>query len=198
MSESPLEQKLGAVYVVLFQSSEVAKKRIAKSIKFVNQWIFITLIKAMDFVISTGLKIDPILKRAVGQFLSMSEADKRLFSLPDFLSFSKSDFRALPSNILIQRSAMKDGFACSGDSGGPIVVKHSGRFVLAAVVSSIPAAKLFSSWPPSCLCNCEGEPETHARVSAAIPWIDQVMKERNLSFTCKDNNKFGKKLNNNK
>ena len=78
MSETPLEKKLGFVYVVLFQTSEASKKRIAKSIKFVNQWIFITLIKGMDFVISTGLKIDPILKRAVGEFLPMSEADKRL------------------------------------------------------------------------------------------------------------------------
>ena len=78
MSESPLEQKLGSVYVLLFHTSEASKKRIAKSIKFVNQWIFITLIKAMDLVISTGLKIDPILKRAVGEFLPMSEADKRL------------------------------------------------------------------------------------------------------------------------
>ena len=54
-----------------------------------------------------------------------------------------SDFRAFPSNILIQRSEMKDGFACSGDSGGPIVVENSGRFVLATVVSSIPKVTLF-------------------------------------------------------
>ena len=78
MSEAPLEQKLGLVYVMLFQTSEASKKRIAKSIKFVNQWIFITMIKGMDFVISTGLKIDSILKRALGEFLPMSEAEKRL------------------------------------------------------------------------------------------------------------------------
>ena len=109
----------------------------------------------------------------------------KLFSLSDFIVFNQF-FRALPSNILIQRSSKEDGFACNGDSGGPIVVENSGRFVLAAVVSSFPIVKLFSSWPPFCMCNCEGEPETHARVSAAVPWIDQVMKERNLNFACKD------------
>ena len=103
---------------------------------------------------------------------------------PNLKLFSKGVFRTDPSTIVVQRPGMKDSFACKGDSGGPIVVKHSGRFVLAAVVSTGPIEGLFSYWPPSCWCNCEGEGENHARVSAAIPWIDQVMKGRNLSLPC--------------
>ena len=98
--------------------------------------------------------------------------------------FSNGTFRTNPSTIVVQRSGMNDGFACKGDSGGPIVVKRSGRFVLAGIVSTGPIDGLVSYWPPSCWCNCEGEGENHARVSAALPWIDQVMKERNFSLSC--------------
>jgi hypothetical protein len=100
MSEAPLEQKIGSVYFMLFHTSEASKKRIAKSIKFVNQWIFIGSTKAMDLLISSGLKSDPILKKAVGEFFPMSEADKRcnyslcliLFFQSFFKGFTKQHF----------------------------------------------------------------------------------------------------------
>ena len=101
-----------------------------------------------------------------------------------FVFFMIFDGAFSPSTIVVKRSGMKDGFACFGDSGGPIVVKHSGRFVLAALVSTVPTGQILSAWPPPCLCNCEVPGETHARVSAAVPWIEQVMIERKLSFSC--------------
>ena len=78
---------------------------------------------------------------------------------------------------------MNDGYACFGDSGGPIVVKRNGVYVLAAVVTGL--ALLGNEWPPACLCNCNDLPEYHSKVSTALPWIQQVMKEKMLGFTCK-------------
>ena len=61
----------------------------------------------------------------------------KLLNLSKLTLVSNCVFRNFPSIIIVQRSGMKDGFACNGDSGGPIVVKSSGRFVLAAVASTI-------------------------------------------------------------
>ena len=53
--------------------SEAHKKKISKSIKFLNQWLFIG--KQGFFV--AGLTKHPILKRAKGDFLPMTDEDKR-------------------------------------------------------------------------------------------------------------------------
>ena len=87
-------------------------------------------------------------------------------------------------NILSQKFKMDDGYACNGDSGGPIFVERDGSSVLVGVTSTIPAHQLFLSWPPPCRCNCEDYPEVHARVSAAVPWIKQEMAERELTLSC--------------
>jgi hypothetical protein len=52
---------------------------------------------------------------------------------------------------------MDDGYACFGDSGGPIVVKKKRVYVLAAVVTGL--SPLGWEWPPACLCNCNDFPE---------------------------------------
>ena len=89
-----------------------------------------------------------------------------------------------PSTILVQRSDMKDGFACHGDSGGPFVVKSNGRFVQVAVAYSVPDIQELYSWPPPCYCSWGMMPELHMRVSSALPWIYENVKERNLRVPC--------------
>ena len=89
-----------------------------------------------------------------------------------------------PSKILTQRFSMEKGFACYGDSGGPLVVEKNGNFVLVAITSIIPVAQLYISWPPSCFCCNDKDPEAHGRVSAALPWIYQVLEKKNLSIKC--------------
>ena len=89
-----------------------------------------------------------------------------------------------PSTILVQRSDLKDGYACHGDSGGPLVVKHNGRFVLVASVQKGPAINMLLSWPPPCYCSCGMVSEVHMRVSTALPWIYEKLKERNLITPC--------------
>ena len=88
------------------------------------------------------------------------------------------------SRILCQRFKMKDGYACHGDSGGPIVVEKKGTFVLVAVASTVPGMPQMYSWPPACKCSCEIVPETHARVSSVLPWIYQNMEQRKLKLPC--------------
>ena len=95
------------------------------------------------------------------------------------LIFSKS-----PSTIMTERFEMEDGYVCDGDSGGPVVVKSNGKFVLVAVVSSGPLFQSIFSWPPPCTCSCKIIPETHGRVSSVLPWIYKHMKDRNLTLTC--------------
>ena len=83
----------------------------------------------------------------------------------------------------MKRSSMEDGYACAGDSGGPIVVEKNGVYILTAVVHGI--ALPFNEWPPACLCCSNDLPESHSKISSALPWIQQVMKEKKLEFTCK-------------
>ena len=72
----PLEEKIANGYFgyPLFSYSEAQKKKLFKSVKFVNQWLYIG--KQVTYV-ATGLKNHPILKRAKGVFLPMSDEDKR-------------------------------------------------------------------------------------------------------------------------
>ena len=60
-----------------------------------------------------------------------------------------------------------------------MVVKENGRYVQAAVVSRIPL-EMYYTWPPKCYCNCNNAPEEHTKVTAALPWISQFLKERNM------------------
>ena len=79
---------------------------------------------------------------------------------------------------------MKEGYACHGDSGGPLVVKRNGRFVLVASAQGLSAIPMILSWPPPCYCSCGMVPEIHMRVSSALPWIYEHLKERNLKTPC--------------
>ena len=88
------------------------------------------------------------------------------------------------SRILCQRFKMKDGYACHGDSGRPIVVEKKGTFVLVAVASTVPGMPQMYSWPPACKCSCEILPETHARVVSVLPWIYQNIVQRKLNMPC--------------
>ena len=74
-SALPLEDKISKGYFGFpsYYYSEAQKKKLSKSIKFVNQWLFMA--KQGAFV-ATGLKRHPILKRAKGDFLSMTDEDK--------------------------------------------------------------------------------------------------------------------------
>ena len=93
-------------------------------------------------------------------------------------------FDKSPSTIMTERFEMEDGYGCVGDSGGPVVVKSDGRFVLVAVLSGSPLFQAIFSWPPPCSCSCKIIPETNARVSSVLPWIYKNMKDRNLKITC--------------
>ena len=59
-----------------------------------------------------------------------------------------------------------------------------GRFVLAAVVSQMATAQLYFTWPPKCWCCSEEQPEIHAKVSSAMPWITQVMGSMGEKLMC--------------
>ena len=106
--------------------------------------------------------------------------------MPCFRTGLQSSWKAKKSEdtILSQKFKMEDGYACPGDSGGPIFVERDGSFVLVGLVSTVPNHQLYLSWPPPCFCNCEDYPEVHARVSVAVPWIKQVMAENKLAFSC--------------
>ena len=84
----------------------------------------------------------------------------------------------------MQRSSIEEGYVCAGDSGGPIVVKQNGHYVLAAVVSRGPYLGRYN-WPPECACDCNEYPEEDGRVTAALPWLYQFLKERNVEIACK-------------
>ena len=88
------------------------------------------------------------------------------------------------SSILVERSDMRDGYACYGDSGGPLVVKRNGRFILVAIVSGVSSLQMLYSWPPPCYCSCGMFPEIHMRVSSVLTWIDENLKKRNLTAPC--------------
>ena len=80
---------------------------------------------------------------------------------------------------------VKNGYSCHGDSGGPIVAKTDGKFVLVSLVSGGPEwIGTFFSWPPPCKCNCNDLPEVHPRVSAVVPWIHKKLNERKLDLPC--------------
>ena len=96
---------------------------------------------------------------------------------------------------MFKRFDMKNGFPCSGDSGGPIDEKSNGKFVLVATVSAGPGwIQNFFSWPPPCKCNCNYLPEVHPRVSAFVPWIRKKLKDRKLDLPC-ERNKGGNRCN---
>ena len=88
------------------------------------------------------------------------------------------------STILTQRFKMRDGYDCPGDSGGPVVGEKEGSSVLIGVVSFSYRVGPYLSWPPACWCNCEGLPDVHAKVSTAVPWIQQVMADKKLALSC--------------
>ena len=71
----PLKEKIEDGYFghALPFYSEAQKKKLSKSIKFVNQWLFMG--KQGTFV--AGLRKHPILKRANGDFLPMTDEEKR-------------------------------------------------------------------------------------------------------------------------
>ena len=94
---------------------------------------------------------------------------------------------------MVERLDRKNGYSCNGDSGGPIVAKSNGKFVLVATVSGGPGwIQNFLSWPPPCRCNCDYMPEVHPRVSAIVPWIQEKLKDRKLNLPC-ERKKGGKK-----
>ena len=92
--------------------------------------------------------------------------------------------REHPSKILCERFKIEDGYGCKGDSGGPIVVKNNGNFVLVAAYSTQPVHQFLWSWPPVCFCSCDMLPEVHARVSHVVPWIYQHLEQRELDVPC--------------
>ena len=63
------------------------------------------------------------------------------------------------------------------------MVEKDGKFVLVAVVTSGDTLERVS-WPPPCVCCLKEEPEINVRVSAFIPWINEIMKKNNANFDC--------------
>ena len=68
-------EKIAAGYfgVPFSHYSEATKKKLSKSIKYVDQWLFIGL----SLGIEGDLQKHEILKRAFGEFLPLSDKDKR-------------------------------------------------------------------------------------------------------------------------
>jgi len=118
----------------------------------------------------------PVLRRAKGTFLPWSAC--RTFYNERQCSLEH------PSKIMVQRSSIKEGAGCQGDSGGAAVVKHDGNFIAVGVLSYVdPESTLF--WPPQCVCCVEAEgPEMHGSVIDAMSWIERVFRDKNLVFNC--------------
>jgi hypothetical protein len=89
-----------------------------------------------------------------------------------------------PRYIFNQQLSLEEGFGCSGDFGGPIIVGKDGTNIVVAVVHAEPRYSPDTSWPPHCVCCDMRAPATEARVSAALSWIHQVLEKREISISC--------------
>ena len=150
------------------------------SIDFIScQYICITFVYTMP-IYSTWSKLERV---------------DQIFPLRSTLNYLvctlfRTDLRSImkraknESTILTQRLKIKDGFDCKGDSGGPVFVEKEGSSVVIGLVSFHYPIGLWLSWPPQCYCNCEGFPDVHAKVSTAVPWIQQVMADKKLALSC--------------
>ena len=161
-------------------------------VKYIDQWAFLGLTRN---IITQVLERPIILKKAKGKFVPWSEAQKWYFSDLNIYTLWKCYYRKdypflrrHPGIILVERFEEEDGYSCYGDSGRPVVVKSNGNFVLVATVSKGPGfVNSFFSFPPTCHCNCNNLPETHARTSAKVPWILKTLADKNLDLPCQRN-----------
>ena len=75
----PMREKIANGYFGIPSSyySEATKKKLSKSIKYVDLWLFIGLSLGINRDLIASPLYHPILKRAFGEFLPLSDNDKR-------------------------------------------------------------------------------------------------------------------------
>merc|ERR1712142_30473 len=149
--------------------TEEQKSELKRKLKYLDQWIFMQTVFSPPLNIGMDMDIIPRdqtqLRKAQGKFTSWDEWEKTE-------SISQKHSTKIPA----KRFNVTNGFGCTGDSGGGLVVKNKdGRYVVVGVTShTLGDGKKF---PPSCWCNCEDLPETHTRVSQYIQWIKDKRSE---------------------
>jgi len=164
------EGLMGEIFKILPpEYTEEEKRKIRNNLNsdILDQLIFMkTILKPASNLAMKFPSKDKQLRKASGEFTSWDKWSGLDFAAQYAIDAKKEK----TGRILVKKNKMKDGFGCSGDSGGGVVVKKDGRYVVVAVASSIPDTSL-SEFPPTCICNCEDLPEIHTKVSEFTKWI---------------------------